>query len=327
MNFHAQRDAFCISYGIPNPQLPLSGIAHWEVMLKGTVDQHCTLHEEQAYVAPGFFYLPVTALPEPQFLNQLIQEAHTADWLLVPSLEKTSSLLRQQYETDIIPVPFMQVAYLHVEGNLDDCLLTIMGRKRYKEMIRLTRRTEDLCHTQVYRLSELPEDNEVLKAFSTLQSFNVDKYQHARNLYSLEAMQALARSTEGSKYYIKINYKRTNNSPIYGSLSYADEQHGVFSQLVQGQDRSHVPPGLNLYVSDYYQLYRVADELGFKINCLGRGAIDIKKRMGSNLVIYLENWLIPIRTVQQKQMREFSSKRDKPKGDPHVFFRSKSATQ
>ncbi|KRP66820.1 hypothetical protein SAMN04490197_0757 [Pseudomonas orientalis] len=311
MELHAQRDAFCISYGVSNPQLPLSGIAHWEATLKGTVDQHNALHEEQAYVAPGFFYLPVTTQPEPQFLNQLIQEAHTADWLLVPSLEKTSSSLRQQYETDIIPVPFMQVAYLRVEGNLDDCLLTIMGRKPYKEMVRLTRRAEDLCHTQVYRLSELPGNGEVLKAFSTLQSFNVDKYQHVRNLYSLEAMQALARSTEGSKYYIKMNYEKSNNVPVYGSLSYADEQQGVFSQLVQGQDRSQVPPGLNLYVSDYYQLYRVADELGFKTSCLGRGAIDIKKRMGSNLVVDLENWLIPIRTGQQEQMHEFSTKRDR----------------
>ncbi|MCF7532214.1 hypothetical protein [Pseudomonas petrae] len=310
MELHAQRDAFCISYGVSHPQLPLSEIAHWEATLKGTVDQHSALHQEQAYVAPGFFYLPVTAQPEPAFLNRLIQDAHTADWLLVPSLEKTGRSLRQQYETDIIPVPFMQVAYLRVEGKLDDCLLATMGRKSYKEMVRLTRRAEEFCHTEVYRLSELPEDSNVLKAFSTLQSFNVEKYQHVRNLYSLEAMQALARSTEGSKYYIKMNYEKVSNVPVYGSLSYADERCNVFSQLVQGQNRSHVPQGINLYVSDYYQLYRVADELGYKISCLGRGAIDIKKRMGSNRVVDLENWLIPIRTSQQKQMHDFSTKRD-----------------
>jgi hypothetical protein len=138
----------------------------------------------------------------------------------------------------------------------------------------------------------------------------VDKYQHVKNLYSLEAMQALARSTEGSKYYIKMNYDKTTHAPVYGSLSYADEQRGVFSQLVQGQDRSQVPAGLNLYVSDYYQLYKVAESLGFKNNCLGRGAIDIKIRMGANRVVDLESWLIPIRTNNPHQMHEFSSTRD-----------------
>lgn len=310
MELHAQRDAFCISYGVSSPQLPLSGIAHWEATLKGTVVQHSALHEEQAYVAPGFFYLPVTERPDPQYLDKLAQEAHAADWLLVPSLEKTTSSLRQEYEKEIIPVPFMQVAYLQVEGKLDDCLLTSMGRKQYKEMVRLTRRAEDLCYTQVYRLGDLSENSEVLEAFSTLQSFNVDKYQHVRNLYPLEVMQALARSTEGSKYYIKINYEKSTNIPIYGSLSYADEKQGVFSQLVQGQDRSQVPAGLNLYVSDYYQLYKVSDELGFQLNCLGRGAIDIKKRMGSNLVVDLENWLIPIRSTNKDQMHELSSTRE-----------------
>lgn len=310
MELHAQRDAFCISYGVSRPQLPLCGIAHWEATLKGTVVQHSALHEEQAYVAPGFFYLPVSERPDPHYLNTLAQEAQTADWLLVPSMEKSTDSIRQQYELEIIPVPFMQVAYLQVEGTLDECLLTSMGRKHYKEMMRLTRRAEDLCHTQVYRLGELSENSEVLVAFSLLQSFNVDKYQHVKNLYSLEAMQALARSTEGSKYYIKMNYDKTTHAPVYGSLSYADEQRGVFSQLVQGQDRSQVPAGLNLYVSDYYQLYKVAESLGFKNNCLGRGAIDIKIRMGANRVVDLESWLIPIRTNNPHQMHEFSSTRD-----------------
>ncbi|KEZ71093.1 hypothetical protein AAY86_07130 [Pseudomonas amygdali pv. tabaci str. ATCC 11528] len=306
MELPAQREAFCISYGVSNPQLPLSGIAHWESMLKGLAEQDGILHEEQAYVAPGFFYMPVTAQPDPPFLKQLIRQAHTADWLLVPSLKKTDHSLRQQYKTDIIVVPFMQVAYLHVDGELDACLLTAMGRKAYKEMVRLTRRTEELCHTRLYRLDELVENNQVLEAFSTLQSLNVDKYQHVRNLYALETLQALARSTEGPKYYIKMNYEKLNNVAVYGSLSYADQQQGVFSQLVQGQDRSQVPPGLNLYVSDYYQLYKVADELGFKTSCLGRSAIDIKKRMGANRVVDLDNWLIPVRTNRQKQMHAFS---------------------
>ncbi|WP_024678410.1 hypothetical protein [Pseudomonas syringae] len=308
MELQAQREAFCISYGVTHPQLPLSGIAHWEATLKGTAVQDGTLHEEEAYVAPGYFYLPVTAQPGPQLLRQLIDQAHTADWLLVPSLEKTQSSLRQQYETEIITVPFMQVAYLDIEGNLDDCLLSVMGRKSYKEMVRLTRRTEEFCHTQVYRLDELAEDSDVLSAFSTLQSLNVDKYQHVRNLYPLEAMQALARSAEGSKYYIKMNYEKLSRVAIYGSLSYADQHAGMFSQLVQGQDRSQVPPGLNLYVSDYYQLYRVADDLGFKMSCLGRGAIDIKKRMGANRVVDLENWLIPVGTTRQQKMHEFSTR-------------------
>ncbi|KIK84546.1 hypothetical protein [Pseudomonas sp. W15Feb9B] len=308
MELLAQREAFCISYGVSRPQLPLRDIAHWEATLKGTAHQHNPLHDELASVAPGYFYLPVSAHPDPMQVDRLVSEAQEADWLLIPSLDSSQPLLHRPYDRPIIAVPFMPVAYLRVDNTLDNSLLMSMGRKQLKEMVRLTRRAEDFCHTELHRLDRLAENSEVLLAFSTLQSLNVDKYRHVRNLYSLAAMQALARSADSSRYYIKINYEKTTRLPVYASLSYVDEQQGVFSQQVQGQDRDRVPAGLNLYVSDYYQLYKAADELGLRTHCLGRGAIDIKKRMGANLIVDLENWLIPLRTTRAEQMREFSNR-------------------
>lgn len=76
--------------------------------------------------------------------------------------------------------------------------------------------------------------------------------------------------------------------------------------------RSDIAP-LNSVVVDgaLHELgYKLAESLGFKNNCLGRGAIDIKRRMGANRVVDLENWLIPIRTINSHQMHEFSSTRE-----------------
>jgi hypothetical protein len=308
MELLAQREAFCISYDVSRPQLPLRNIAHWEAMFKGTVHQQNPLHDELTSVAPGYFYLPVSEHPDPLQLDRLVSEAQEADWLLIPSLKASQPLLHRPYDRPIIAMPFMPVTYLRVDTTLDNSLLMSMGRKQLKEMVRLTRRAEDFCHTELHRLDRLAENSAVLQAFSTLQSLNVDKYRHVRNLYSLAAMQALARSADSSRYYIKINYEKTTNVPVYASLSYVNEQQGVFSQLVQGQDRDRVAAGLNLYVSDYYQLYKTADELGFRTHCLGRGAIDIKKRMGANLIVDLENWLIPLRTTRADQMRELSNR-------------------
>ncbi len=73
----------------------------------------------------------------------------------------------------------------------------------------------------------------------------------------------LARSMDAAKYYLRLDYEKTSDIPLYGSLNYADEERAVFSNLVGGQDRDRVPDGLNLYIADYYQVYRLASELGF----------------------------------------------------------------
>lgn len=307
MNFQPQREALCVTYGISSPQLPLREIAHWEVIMRSSKSNNYKLHDELCYLAPGFFYMPVSERPTPSIVDDFLKKAQNADWLMVPSLEKQQVPLHEVYQKEIISVPFMKVAYLVVDKKLDDTLKVTMDKKVYKEMLRLTRRTEEHCHTEFHRLDDISTDDKVIKEFAYLQSLNVKKYNHARNLYSSSALKILTNSFDAANYYIKLNYEKHNNIPIYGSLSYADNYNGVFYQLVQGQDRHLVPPGLNLYVSDYYQLYKFADSCGFLNHCLGRGAIDVKIRMGANFVMDLENWLIPINTNRKNEMYNFAN--------------------
>jgi hypothetical protein len=284
----ARRTAFCTSYDIAEPRLRLRDIAHWAAVAP---DHGSGPHDDVAYVVPGYFYLPVSETPDDQQVHEWLTEAGPADWVLVPSVPNRG-VVRWSGRA-VVSVPFLPVAYFRVTGTLDACLRATVGGGQYKDMVRLTRKAEQLCRSEFHRLSDLPAGSPMLEDFADLQARNVAKYGHIRNLYRSEVLRELTGSA-GDRYYLKVDYDRASGVPLYGSLSYADEQRGVFSQLVQGQDRDRVPAGLNLYVSDYYQLYRAADVLGFRSHCLGRGAVDAKRRLGANDVVDLVNVLIPV---------------------------------
>ncbi|MCQ4120654.1 hypothetical protein [Rhodococcus tibetensis] len=302
MEWQPQRDAFCKSHDVSQPQLPLMDIAHWDAVLQRREVRNESLHRELAYVAPGYFYMPVSDEPDERRLAALLDLASTADWLLVPSL------LRSQRDrgVHVIAVPFMQAAYFRSSGRVDFTLRATVGDRQYKAITKLTSKAEAACDTEIHRLSELADDHRALHDFAVLQALNVAKYGHSRNLYTHNILRSLARSPEGTKYYLKLDYEKSTNAPVNASLSYADDERGVFTMLVQGLDRDRIPRGLNLYITDYYQLYQFADRLGFEDICLGRGAIESKVRVGANHVVDLDNWLIPVNTRQRQAMHEYA---------------------
>ncbi|MDV6246516.1 hypothetical protein ACVH9Z_26145 [Rhodococcus opacus] len=305
MEWLPQRDAFCNSHNVPRPQLPLRNIAHWNAVLQGSVSSNDALHHERAYVAPGYFYTPVCDEPDDRTLAELSSLASTADWLLVPSLRRSDRRRR----ADVIAVPFMKAAFFRSSRSVDLALRTAVGPSQYKSIVRLTRKAEAACTTEIHRLSDVAEDNRVLRDFACLQALNVAKYGHAKNLYTSDVLRMLARSSEGEKYFVKLDYDKYSNTPLAGSLSYADDHRGVFTKLVRGLDHDRIPRGLNLYIADYYQMYHFADRLGFADVCLGRGAIDAKVRVGAIHIVNLDNWLIPVNTQRTQAMQDYARSR------------------
>ncbi|MCV7039410.1 hypothetical protein BST36_02270 [Mycolicibacterium moriokaense] len=306
MDLQPQRDAFCASYNVAGPQLPLMGIAHWDAVLRHRGVNGDPLHQENAYVAPGYFYMPVSDEPDGPKLAELMDSAADSDWLLIPSLPKTPRN-DAMHAAESIAVPFMQVAYFRTSGCVDSALRTAVGDKQYKAIRRITRKAEDACRSEVYRLSDISASHRALDDFAVLQALNGAKYRHSRNLYTREVLSMLARSTDAAKYYLRLDYDRASDVPLSGSLGYADEERAVFSKLVRGQDRDHVPDGINLYIADFYRVYQLASELGFDNICLGRGAIEGKMRLGANHIVDLVNWLIPVNTRRTREMNEFAT--------------------
>lgn len=301
--WEAQRAAFCTSHGVAAPTLRLREIAHWAAVKEGAGRADDPVHDDIAHLAPGYFYLPVSEEPDEARLARLLAEAGGADWLLLPSVRGVPSAL----DLDHVAVGFMPVAYFRVDGDVDQCLRTAVGNSQYKDIARRTRRAERLYDTVFHRLSDLADRPGPLEDFARLQANNVAKYGHTKNLYTAEILRGLAASPAGRNYHLKLNRRREDGAALYGSLSYADERSGVFAQLVQGQDEDLREPGLNLYVTDYYQLYKYADELGFTTHCLGRGAVQAKRRVGANHVVDLVNVLIPINTQRRAAMERFAA--------------------
>lgn len=305
MDWQPQRDAFCASHNVAEPQLPLKDIAHWDAVLQHRRVRNDALHHEYAYVAPGYFYMPASAQPDGPKLAELLDSAAGSDWLLVPSLPKTQCN-DALHAAEAIAVPFMQVAYFRTSGRMDFALQTAVGDRQYRSIRKITSKAADACSSEIYRLSDIADGHRALDDFAVLQALNVAKYQHSRNLYTREVLGMLARSMDAEKYYLRLDYEKASNTPLYGSLSYADDERAVFSILVSGQDRDRVPDGLNLYIADYYLMYRLASELGFDNICLGRGAIEGKVRLGANHIVDLVNWLIPVNTHRTHAMNEFA---------------------
>jgi hypothetical protein len=306
MDWQPQHDAFCASHDVPEPRLPLKEIAHWDAVLQQRGVTNDALHQESAYIAPGYFYMPVSDQPDGPKLAELVDSAAGSDWLLVPSLPK-AHCNHALHAAEAIAVPFMQVAYFRTSGCMDSALRTAIGDKQYKSIRRITSNAEGACRSEIYRLSDTADGHRALDDFAVLQALNVAKYRHSRNLYTREVLGMLARSMDAAKYYLWLDYDKASDIPLSGSLSYADEERGVFSLLVSGKNPERVPDRLNLYIANYYQLYRLASELGFDNICLGRGAIEAKVRVGANHIVELVNWLIPVNTRQLRAMNEFAN--------------------
>lgn len=303
-----QRAAFCLAYGVHEPRVPLRQIAHWQATLQGLSGVDLAVHHEYAYLAPSYFYLGASPVPDEASVEQWLKQAECSDWLLIPSIEPTGKNSAQVTSShfDVIKVPFFEAAFFDATGNVEVSLRDTIGRARYKEMVRLTKKAELACEIRMTRLSDLANDDPMLHAFVDLQAINVRQYNHTVNLYSYDALLALVKSNDASHYFLKISYDKHSGVPLQASLSFTDPVRGIFTQLVQGQDRDKIPNGLNLYLSDYYQWYLFAESLGFSCHCLGRGSIDIKKKLGANRIERLDNWLIPIQTRNKESMLRFS---------------------
>jgi hypothetical protein len=320
MDWQPQRDAFCTSHDVPEPRLPLKEIAHWDAVLQHRRVGNDALHEESAYLAPGYFYMPASDPPDGPKLAELLDSATGSDWLLIPSLPK-AECNDALHAAGAIAVPFMHVAYFRTSGHIDCALRTAVGDRQYKAIRRITSKAEDACRSETYRLSDISDGHRALDDFAILQALNGAKYGHSRNLYTREVLGMLARSKDAAKYYLRLDYEKASDNPLSGSLGYADQERGVFSKLVRGQDRDRVPDGVNLYIADFYRVYRLASELGFDNVCLGRGAIDGKVRLGANHIVDLVNLLIPVNTRRTSDMREFANvgtadEAAAPRGEP-----------
>lgn len=101
MEWLPQRDAFCNSHNVPRPQLPLRNIAHWNAVLQRGTSSDDALHHERAYVAPGYFYMPVCDEPDDRTLAELSSLASTADWFAGPfrSQIRSRSARRRRYRS------------------------------------------------------------------------------------------------------------------------------------------------------------------------------------------------------------------------------------
>lgn len=288
------------------PIVRLRDIPQWHAVSREVPDNTSELHDETAYVAEKCFYDPCAVMPESAVVEEYRKRASDADWLLLPSIGVYN--LDDLDGDDAVIVPFMQASFFDVSSDVDTQLRQVIGGSQLRELVRITRRAEEICKFSIFLLSDLGVSSKELATFVELQAENARKYHHPRNMFTHKAIEEIARSQYAADYVLKIGELRSDGSAVQASLSHYARDEGVFTQLVQGLRREKLPPGQNLYMADYYQLYRFAHELGARTHGLGRGATDVKKKVGANRFVDLVNVVYPVSTVRDGLMRSYARK-------------------
>jgi hypothetical protein len=187
---------------------------------------------------------------------------------------------------------FVESIYERREG-VDADLRAQVGRKRQKQLVRLTRKADEFYEASYYHRPAALADPTVLETAAALHACNAAKYGHPLNLYSLPLLQQLLASPLGDRLWIGIRRDRETGEPVQASLSLVDRERSQLYMLVHGIRHSAVRPGQNLDIADTYTLLRLAEALDLREVNFGRGMPAYKQRLGANRFLLLNNWLLP----------------------------------
>ncbi|EKF9518774.1 TPA: hypothetical protein ACGGS8_003467 [Vibrio cholerae] len=306
------KDAFNLSYGTATPLVNLSDISHWRASVSEDVAEVIQELPQLTYVSSGCFYQVYSSQRTVSDLKKDIHMAieQKADWLLVPSVTRdVCTHISTQFSC--YSIPFMDAVHFKVTTNLDEDLRRELGGKKYRELLRLVRKHEQMFDVEILPLSDIKNDESLLREIASVLNENSIKYSHGINLYSYDVLNLAASSHLGKQYIVKVSrlIGHQFGAIVHVSLSFSDHANDSFIHLVHGQRETFVPQGCNLYLSDYYQLYCYADSLGLKDHNLGRGAFDIKAKVGANFRCELYNILIPLSIKNKIKLSNYICKK------------------
>lgn len=289
---HFYRKLFEALYGVPSPLLSLERILHWVNITRELGCLDLEINRAPTWIFGGYFFNTTSSMPDEQSLDSQMAmgRAHGAMQFLIPTVRESSSC-QPLLDRGFRPLPWFVESIFEIQKGLDQDLCERLGKKRHKEILRLWRKAETDYYVEQYTAVDLRVNPSVLRAVSELHRYNVDKYKHAFNFYSEEALLHLLASRLGDHLLICLRRDRETHEPVQTSISLVDTLCGQMYQLVQGIARDRVRAGQNLYIADTYHLYCLAEAKGITEINLGRGGPDQKSKLGANRFHMLINWL------------------------------------
>ena len=291
------------------PTLFLSDIPQWSSFIKGMDLKKDEIGHLKTYLLNGFFYNFSSPLPSSSQIKEALKESNHCDFIMIPLVRRNDEH-RFLKELGFFEIPMFTESILKLEPPLQNQLKKFAGSKQIKNLRRLSRYAQEEFTLQIFKTSAFYENMKAQRDFIALHKMNAFKYKHPLNLYDEESIDFLIKSPLRENIGCAIRYTKENHIPVQAALLFFDEKRRHIYVMCQGIDPLFQRPPQNLYMSLFFDLFSWAENHNYQEIHLGRGSLDIKKKLGCNIFYELFSFIKPLSNVGAHCLKNFLSSRN-----------------
>jgi hypothetical protein len=300
-------------FGLEDPCLQLKHIPQWLGFLRNINLSETILSNASTYLFGGYFYnfcskVPTLENVEREILNARECKASLIMIPTVPNLPQAEFLK----ELGFIKIPsYIESRVIFNYDSLEHLLLKNLGRKRFLQLMR----EHEFCNQKYVFSFFHPEKNEsdgtIIEDAVNIHRYNCIKYNHPLNFYNKKSLYIMLSSSLNINLRIGIHYEKDSMEPRQAGFFFLDDIRSQMYFMAQGISTKNTPPLENLYISLFFKVFRLAENLGYQEVHLGRGGHRNKKRMGANQFILLNNWIYPLNSSLKENTRNLAKESTK----------------
>ena len=282
------QELFLRLYGLREPVIELRQVMHWAASSPLAASAPGPVDRARTAIVGGAFYNTSTPVPEDAVVDGWLER--DAEQWLVPTVRETADTAGLAAR-GFLAVPAFVESIVELEDGLERDLRARVGRRRHREIVRLTERAQQRYEVERADARRLRAAPSLLRLAAELHDCNRRKYGHRLNLYAEPLLRRLLDSPVGEHLVIAIRRDRRTGEPVQASFSLVDRDRGQLYLLAHGIRREVVARGMNLDIADTSEWYAFAAHEGIAEVNLGRGVPDYKRRLGATRFHVLSHWI------------------------------------
>lgn len=291
-DIEALQQVWCAALGSPAPVSPLTRLAEGDAFagLDPAVARRPTL-------LGGSPYGPTCPAPTAHAVDELVRRAKALEvtQVLVPHVRRSDDT-RALRAAGFRPVAADPECVVRLTGEVDEVLRNRVGTERLRDLRHRHRAASRDLTWELVPLGELDGAPWARDAFVALHRRQAERDGRPDPRYGAEALDALARGALADRTELLV--RRRQDRVVQVALVTASHNGRGLYQLTQAVDHDDPAARHDLYAASLYALYRHARRRGLGWVHLGRGDADGGRRLGADLFVPLDHWLLaPGRTA------------------------------
>ncbi len=290
------RKMFLCAYGLSEPVLPLGRIIYWESQMERLRQRFGRAPtgpgQWKVLLAGGYFFNFSSPVPPASALHPALSAAAHAgvERVLVPAVIDAPDAAA--IAVGFHGVPCFTEAWVEFgERSVDEHLRAQLGGRRYRDLLRVTRKAHDAYDWQLYDGAALRSAPEVCARIADLHALNLQQHGLCLNFFTVPVLDTMLSSMLAPSVRAIVRHDRRTGQPVQMILTWVDAMGGDVYVLAHGIDHDRVPRDQNLYRAMFVELMRRGQDEGAGRVFLGRGSPAEKRRIGANRFRLLYHWM------------------------------------